>query len=110
MDSKDTHSLNIDEAICRILEGKTTFFKEEHLENIAAPVPLIPRCLSPYLNTIPSGITIDLREEQPANAPSPIEVTPLGIIIEVRDEQPANALSPIETQLSGIITDFILSL
>jgi hypothetical protein len=32
------------------------------------------------------GIVIELREVQPENAPSPIDVTEFGIVIEVKEE------------------------
>ena len=37
-----------------------------------------------------SGMVIEVREEQPSNALSPIEVTLFGMVIEVREEQPLN--------------------
>ena len=37
------------------------------------------------------GIVMDVREEQPANAESPMAVTLLGISTDSREEQPSNA-------------------
>jgi hypothetical protein len=43
----------------------------------------------------PSGITMDVRDLQPANAYLPMLVTLFGITIDVRDSQSSNAHLPI---------------
>ena len=52
-----------------------------------------------------ASTSIDVRDEQAENAPSPIAVTLLGIVIDVRDEQAENAEFPIEVTLLGIVMD-----
>ena len=52
-----------------------------------------------------NGIVIDVRDEQPEKAYSPIEVTLLGIVIDVKDEQSQKAPSPIDVTLLGIVID-----
>ena len=39
----------------------------------------------------PSGIVIEVKEEQLENVPESILVTPSGIVIEVKEEQRENA-------------------
>lgn len=46
---------------------------------------------------------IEVRDEQPLNAPPPIEVTLLPIVIDVRDEQSENAELPIEVTIFTIL-------
>ena len=41
------------------------------------------------------GMVMEVREEQPMNAYSPMVVTELGMVTEVREEQYSNALLPI---------------
>ena len=53
------------------------------------------KALNPMLVT-PSGIVIEVREEQAWKAKSPMLVTLLGIVIEVRPEQPLKALAIID--------------
>ena len=39
---------------------------------------------------------MSMREEQPRNVPSPMNVTAFGSAIAAREEQPSNASSPIK--------------
>jgi hypothetical protein len=50
-------------------------------------------------------MVIELREEQPEKALSPIEVTDEGMskVIEVREAQSEKALSPIEMTEEGMV-------
>ena len=49
-------------------------------------------------------VTSDKRT-QPLNAYSPIEVTPSGMLIEVREEQSKKAYEPIEVTASGMFIE-----
>ena len=49
--------------------------------------------------------TMEVREEQYANAHSPMLVTELGMVMEVRDEQLPNAQSSTLVTPSGIVMD-----
>ena len=51
-----------------------------------------------------SGIVIEVKEEQPLKALSPILVTLLGIVTEVKEEQLRKAHSPMLVTPSLIIT------
>jgi len=48
------------------------------------------------------GTIIVVRLLQPANAPSPIDVTPFGIVIEFRPQQPMKEPSLIDVMLLGM--------
>ena len=64
---------------------------------------------SPILVT-EAGMVIEVREKQPEKALSPILVTEAGMVIEVRAEQPEKAESPILVTEEGITTSFALPL
>lgn len=51
-------------------------------------------------------IVIDVRDEQPSNAPFPMLVTELGMVMEVREEQPSNALLPMRVTELGMMVDW----
>ena len=51
------------------------------------------------------GMVMDVRQEQPENAQSPIAVTLSGMVVEVRQEQPENVFSPIAVTLSGMVIE-----
>ena len=51
------------------------------------------------------GRVMEVREEQPLNASSPMVVTELPMVMEVREEQSANALTPmLVTELGRVIS------
>ena len=52
-----------------------------------------------------SGMTIEVRLEQPEKAPPPMLVTLEGILMEVRLEQPLKALFPMLVTLEGILME-----
>ena len=54
------------------------------------------------------GMVMEVRPEQPKNAPAPMLFTLLGIVIEVRPGQGENAKIPMLVTLLGIIR-FVIS-
>ena len=51
------------------------------------------------------GMVMEVREEQPWNAPPPMLVTELGMVMEVREEQSENASDPmLVTELGMVIS------
>ena len=57
---------------------------------------------SPIVVTL-FGIVMDVKEEHPENAPLPNSVTLFVIVIEVKEEHPLNALFPIIVTLFGMV-------
>ena len=49
--------------------------------------------------------SIEVKEEHPEKALSPIIVTLFGIVIEVKEEQYSNALPPIVVTLFGMLME-----
>ena len=56
-----------------------------------------------------SGMTMEVREEQPEKAYRPMEVTKLLMVTEVREVHLAKARSPMEVTESGMTTSLISS-
>ena len=54
---------------------------------------------------LPLSTTMEVSEEQPANASSPMLVTEVGMVTEVREEQPRNADSPMLVTELGMVTE-----
>ena len=52
------------------------------------------------------GMVTEVREEQPMNALSPMLVTEVGMVTEVREEQPPNASSPMLVTEVGMVVDW----
>ena len=49
----------------------------------------------------PSGMAIEVSEEQSENALVPMVVTPSGMVTDVSEVQPPNAVSPMVVTVSG---------
>ena len=54
---------------------------------------------------LPLSTTMEVREEQPQNAPSPILVTELGMVTEVREKQSRNAKSSMFITELGMVME-----
>ena len=54
---------------------------------------------------LPLFTTMEVREEQYLNAPSPMLVTEFGMAMEVREEQPLNALLPMLVTEFGMVME-----
>ena len=54
---------------------------------------------------LPLSTTMEVREEQPMNAQSPMLVTELGMVMEVREEQSWNDNPPMLVTLLGIMME-----
>ena len=76
MEASDLQFLNDERPIDFTVEGISTIFSEEQLKNVVLPMVVIP-----------GGSTMDESEEQPSNAPFPIDVTVPGISIEPNEVQ-----------------------